>query len=291
MPKRTLRMVIAYDGTEFSGWQWQPGRRTVQGVLEEALEQVTTVRTRTFASGRTDAGVHALGQLVSFKTTTYLSPEVLQRALNALVPEDLVVRHLEEAAPGFNAINHVLTKRYRYVLHDGPLPDVFARRYCWKLWHRLDHQRMAQAAQVLVGTHDFASFQSKGSPRQSTVRTVVDLTVRRLPPPAEHLVFIEVEADGFLYHMVRILVGTLVAVGTGQRDVDWVHEVLQARDRKRAGITAPPQGLFMLAVRLPPQHASPPMEQVAEQVQREWVPPGLWLLQPESRSVPEPPEV
>ncbi len=284
MPKRTLRMLIAYDGSEFSGWQRQPGRRTVQGVLEDALEQVTTVRTRTFASGRTDAGVHALSQLVSFKTTSYLSSQVLQRALNALVPEDLVVRHLEEAAPGFNAINHVLTKRYRYVLHDGPLPDVFSRRYCWKLWHRLDAERMAQAARVLVGTHDFASFQSKGSPRQSTVRTVVDLVVRRLPPPSEHLVFVEVEADGFLYHMVRILVGTLVAVGTGQRDVEWVQEVLQARDRKRAGITAPPQGLFMLAVRLPPQHASSAIEEAALQAQQALVPPGLWILQPESTS-------
>ncbi len=279
MPKRTLRMVIAYDGTEFCGWQRQPGRRTVQGELERALQQVTTARVRTFASGRTDSGVHALGQLVSFKTTSHLSPEVLHRALNALVPDDIVVLTVEETTAGFNAINHALTKRYRYVLHDGPLRDVFSRRYCWKLWHRLDEQRMAQAAQVLVGTHDFASFQSKGSPRQSTVRTVVDLQVRRVE--GGDLVFVEVEADGFLYHMVRIIVGTLVAVGTGQRPAEWVGEVLQARDRKQAGITAPAQGLFMLAVRLPPQHDSPQIRQAFErQAQRPLVPPGLWTLVP-----------
>ena len=160
---RFLKLIVAYDGTHFSGWQWQPNRRTVQGELENAIRQVSGEQLRVVASGRTDAGVHALGQAVSFATECRLAPEVLTRALNANLPEDLVVRETTEVRAGFNAIDDAVSKRYRYVIHDSPQRDVFSRSYAWHLHYPLDVTAMDLAARSLLGRHDFKSFETSGS--------------------------------------------------------------------------------------------------------------------------------
>jgi tRNA pseudouridine38-40 synthase len=246
---RWLKLTVAYDGTDFSGWQRQPGRRTVQGTLEAAWRQVTGETIETTASGRTDAGVHALGQVVGLATGTRLDNAMLARALNASLPEDIAVRGVEDAPNGFDATGHALSKRYRYTIHCGPWPDLFRRRYAWHIRRTLDARAMHRAAQSLVGTHDFASFQAAGSPRESTVRTIFDLSVEVRAGEWDEDIIIEIEGDGFLYKMVRNIVGTLVEIGRGKRSEASLAEVVSARDRGVAGQTAPPHGLCLAAVR------------------------------------------
>jgi tRNA pseudouridine38-40 synthase len=244
----TFKLTLAYDGTDFAGWQRQPGRRTVQGELETALERITQQRSKCIASGRTDAGVHALGQVISFTSETQLPPAVLTKALNAELPEDMLVFEVEEAPAGFHALRDALRKRYRYVIEDGRNRDLFDRKYVWHVYQRLDVEAMTQAAVPLVGTHDFASYETSGSPRLTTVRTVLDLFVECRAGELTERIVIEVEADGFLYNMVRNIVGTLVAVGKGKEPPTWPAAVLELRDRTKAGMTAPPQGLFLIGV-------------------------------------------
>jgi tRNA pseudouridine38-40 synthase len=246
---RTLKLTLAYDGTDFAGWQVQPDERTVQGELEQALARVTGATIRTVASGRTDAGVHALGQVVSFDSDSRLSPEDLLRALNACLAADVRIVDAQEAKPGFHAIRDCRGKRYRYVLHDGAVPDVFLRRYAWHVYERLDANAMHVAARSFLGRHDFRSFAARSDMPRGTERTVTAASVRRGEGPERALVRFEVEADGFLHHMVRAMVGTLVEVGRGRREADWPAEVVAARDRRHAGRTAPPQGLFLVEAR------------------------------------------
>jgi tRNA pseudouridine38-40 synthase len=245
---RTLRLTLAYDGTDYAGWQVQPDRITVQEVVEKALEKITGSPVRILASGRTDAGVHALGQVASFRSETHLSTDILQRALNGELPPDVAVLDVSEAPQGFHPIRDAICKRYRYIIHDGPVRDVLARRYAWQYRRRLDAESMHEAAGKLAGTHDFAAFQSSGAPRRSTVRTIFDVSVKRGRGGQSDVVTLEVEADGFLYNMVRAIVGTLVDVGRGARPESWVSQVLASGDRSQAGLTAPPQGLFLVHV-------------------------------------------
>lgn len=254
---RTFRLTLAYDGTRYAGWQSQSGQLTLQDTLERALERITREQIRVTASGRTDAGVHALGQVVHFRGDTQLTPEVLLKGLNAELPYDMAVLEVAYAADDFHAIICAKSKRYRYVLHDGPVRDVIARQYAWHLFTPLDAEAMHRAAQALVGTHDFKSFETSGSPRETSVRTVCELTISRCSPTphpffpntsAERLVTLEIEADGFLYNMVRAIVGTLVKVGQGRRAEPWPAEVLAAGDRRAAGRTAPAEGLFLVRV-------------------------------------------
>ena len=245
---RTLKLALAYDGTAYAGWQVQPGQRTLQETLEAALAKITGETIRVTASGRTDAGVHALGQIVSFNTESPLSADIFQRALNAELPDDMAVLQADEAPAGFHAIRDAVRKRYRYVLHDGPVSDVFRRHQSWHYRQRLDAAAMHRAAQALLGKHDFRSFESAWPQRTSSVRTVFEISVCRGLLGDEDLIALEVEADGFLYNMVRAIVGTLVEVGRGTRPETWPAEVLAAQDRRVAGMTAPPQGLFLLRV-------------------------------------------
>jgi tRNA pseudouridine38-40 synthase len=282
---RYFKLTLAYDGTDFAGWQVQPGERTVQATLEKALHTITGEDIRAIASGRTDAGVHALGQAVSFRTECQLTSDVLCRALNGNLPHDMHVFDVREMPEGFHAIRDAVGKRYRYVIQDGPAPDIFARRYVWRIPQTLDARTMHAASQLLLGTHDFSSFEASGALRKSSVRTVIDVFVRResdprkisrgaLAPgserhaivetgneepdasasrlivdtPAFGRIVLEIAADGFLYNMVRNITGALVEVGRGAQPVEWIAEVLAGRNRRVRYPTAPPQGLFLVEV-------------------------------------------
>ena len=214
---RNIKLTLAYDGTAYAGWQFQAQERSVQEVLEAAIEKVTGAKTRVAGSGRTDAGVHALGQVAAFRTESRLPAEVLRRALNAHLPQDVAVLEAVEVDEGFHPIRDARRKRYRYVIRDGPVRDVFRRGTAWHCRFDLDADAMHRAAQALAGTHDFRSFETQGSKRRTTVRTVYDIQVRRGDGPDRHVICVEIEADGFLYNMVRCIVGTLVQVGRGNR--------------------------------------------------------------------------
>jgi tRNA pseudouridine38-40 synthase len=242
----TFKLTLAYDGTKFSGWQAQPGRRTVQGVLQEAWLAITGEQVRAVGSSRTDAGVHALGQVVGVQSETLLPARRLLGGVNAKLPEDVVLLAVESVPDGFHATHDAVSKRYRYQLHNSRLRPLLDRHLVWHVHQTLDVDAMHRAGQLLVGKHDFASFQSTGSPRISTVRTITAVQVTRARDPSQ--IWIEVASNGFLYNMVRNLVGTLIEVGVGRRPEAWVGEVLAACDRQQAGQTAPPQGLLLLKV-------------------------------------------
>lgn len=248
---RTLRITVSYDGTDFAGWQVQPEKRTVQGVLESAWQAFTDEEVRWHGSGRTDAGVHALGQVASLATEAQLDCARILGAMNAHLPEDVVVREVVEAPAGFHAQYDAIGKRYRYVLHDGLVPTVLYRHTCWHYRQRLDAEAMHRAGQALLGEHDFRSFASDWNEEKSSVRTVTDLVVRRGSGELADFIQLEVAGTGFLYNMVRAITGTLVEVGRGVRDEGWPAEVLAAQDRAAAGMTAPPQGLVLVSVDYP----------------------------------------
>jgi tRNA pseudouridine38-40 synthase len=241
---RNLKIVLSYDGTDFNGWQTQPGQRTVQETLEGAFAALTGERVRANASGRTDAGVHAIGQVVNCYSNTQHAPEVLVRALNAHLPPDVVVRSVEDVPQAFDANRDARRKLYRYVIHDGAVPDLFLRRYYCPSRHVLDAAAMRRAAEPLKGRHDFHSFETDWPNRMSSVRTITHLAVNRMGD----WIWLDVEADGFLYNMVRAIAGTLMNVGRGYWPESTVAEILNAEDRKQAGPTAPAQGLFLMRV-------------------------------------------
>ncbi len=241
---RNIRLVLSYDGSDFQGWQTQPGFRTVQETLETAIAPLAVQPVRVNASGRTDAGVHAVGQVVNFYADLKAPTSKLVKAINAFLPPDVVVRSAEEVPQAFDANRDAKRKLYRYVIHDGPVPDVFLRRHCCHSRKRLDAAAMARAAAVLRGRHDFHSFETDWPNRMSSVRTITHLAVNRLGD----WIWLDVEADGFLYNMVRAIAGTLMNVGRGYWPESEVADILRAEDRTRAGPTAPAQGLFLMRV-------------------------------------------
>jgi tRNA pseudouridine38-40 synthase len=241
----TFKLTIAYDGTKFSGWQFQPDRRTVQGAVQTAWQQITGEAVQVSATSRTDAGVHAAGQVVGVSSATHLDATQLYRAINAKLPEDVVLVSVEEVPAGFHATRDAKGKRYRYRIHNERTRPLFERTIVWHVPQPLNADVMQRAGQALVGTHDFASFQAAGSQRESTVRTITAIEVRRGTDDLASRVEIDVAGDGFLYNMVRIIVGSLVDVGIGRREETWLAAALAARDRRAAGKTAPPQGLCL----------------------------------------------
>ena len=242
---RNLKLTIRYDGTEFFGWQTQPGRRTVQETVEAAIRAITREdRVRLNCSGRTDSGVHAVAQVANVYTASKLACPVLLKAINSQLPADVCVRSIEEAPQSFCANKDAVRKTYRYVIRDGRIPDPFLRRYAWFVRQTLDVDAMRRASRCLLGRHDFRCFETEWPNRLTSVRTITRLAVARFG----ETVWVDVEADGFLYNMVRAIAGTLVQVGRGFWPEGRVAEVLAAMDRRRAGPTAPPEGLFLLRV-------------------------------------------
>lgn len=241
---RTLKITLSYDGTRFVGWQRQAEGESIQGVLEDALARFEGGPVTVHGAGRTDAGVHALGQVASAGVTFTHPVETLQRALNAQLPEEVRVVDVADVPADFHARFSARSKTYRYHLRAGGVGDPFTRAFTWQLAERLDIEAMREAASALVGTHDFAAFQCTGTETSTTVRTI-----SRSEVAAEgDLIRYDVAGNGFLRHMVRSIVGTLVEIGWGRRTVGSMPKLLLGGTRADAGATAPPHGLFLVRV-------------------------------------------
>lgn len=242
-----FKITLAYEGTDFVGWQRQATGASIQGLLEDALGELDGRGVRVTGAGRTDAGVHALGQVAGFPLERSIAPDALARALNARLPHAVRVMSAEEAPAEFNARFDVRTKTYRYRIWNGEAISPFERRYAWHLAGELDVDRMAAAARLVEGKHDFAAFQASGSSTKTTERVVISSHLERRRSDAPRIVY-EISGEGFLRHMVRNIVGTLVEIGRRRRNVEWMADVLASRDRSKAGPTAPPEGLFLVRV-------------------------------------------
>jgi tRNA pseudouridine38-40 synthase len=241
--ERNIRFLIAYDGTDFHGWQKQPEMRTVQDVVEQAARRVIRHQVGLNAAGRTDAGVHAAGQQANFETTCEIPLINLQRAIGSRLPKDVSLLHVSEVPLGFRCSHDAVSKLYRYRIYNSARRPVqeHLQRYSYHFWNDLDTTRMQEAANRLVGTHDFAGFASKGSERETTVRTILRADVFRRYDE----VFVDVEGTGFLYNQVRNIVGTLLEIGRGHWPPKRIDEILAACDRGLAGPTAPARGLCL----------------------------------------------
>ena len=266
MSPRTLKLTITYDGTRLVGWQRQAEGTSVQGLLEEALARLEGAPVTVHGAGRTDAGVHAFGQVASAQLTCEHPPDVLRRALNAALPRDVRVVDACDAEPAFHARFSARAKTYRYVLRNGEILSPFEHRYVWHVAEPLDFEAMQAAARTLIGTHDFAAFRSAGSTSTTTVRTIMrsemssqagsafvvpsgdlgDVQGEGVGDPT--LLVYEVCGSGFLRHMVRAIMGTLVDIGRGRHPAGWMAELLEDGRRSDAGATAPARGLFLVRV-------------------------------------------
>jgi tRNA pseudouridine38-40 synthase len=239
------KLTVEYDGTDFVGWQRQANGPSVQAAIEDALAEMLGAPTAVRGAGRTDAGVHALGQVAHFDAEARIPLHGYQRGLNAVLPRSIAIKNVEEVAPDFDARVSARGKLYRYSIWTAPTRSALRDRYVWHLRRDLDTVQMQAAAALLVGKHDFNAFRAADCERHTTVRTIARLAIAR---PEPELLTIEVEADAFLKNMVRILVGTLCEVGFGKRPASDVQRILDGRDRRQAGVTAPPQGLAMVRV-------------------------------------------
>ena len=254
---RTLKLTVTYDGTDYVGWQRQDNGRSIQAVLEDALGEIEGRPVTIVGAGRTDAGVHALGQVASVELTRDIEPPTLKRALNAKLPADIRLLDVVTVERAFHARYGARSKTYRYCLTTGAVAMPFARQYAWHVSHALDFGAMRAAGQVLCGRHDFSAFQTTGTKIDSPVRTIFTLKVEDWDgwwpwdtgdPTSQTLAVVEVVGDGFLRHMVRAIVGTLVEVGGGRRPIPDVTATLKSKRRDQAGPTAPAHGLFLVRV-------------------------------------------
>jgi tRNA pseudouridine38-40 synthase len=256
----TFKITLAYDGTDLVGWQRQAAGVSVQGLLEDALEDLDGRAVTVIGAGRTDAGVHALGQVASFTLDRVLPAGTMVRALNARLPASVRVIAAAEASSTFHARYAARTKTYRYRMWQGDVMPPFERAYSWHLTGALDLDRMAEAARLIEGRHDFSAFEAAGGAARQTAREVLSSRIAVHPceawdpgprddlGPSGRLIAYEVSGTGFLRHMVRTIVGTLVEIGRGRQPPRWIEEVLRSRDRTQAGPTAPAQGLFLVRV-------------------------------------------
>ena len=240
-----IKLTIEYDGTNYHGWQIQPNGTTIQEVLEQALEKILGVKTRLNGSGRTDAGVHALGQVANFVYAADIDLRRLLKGLNGVTPPDIVVKQVEAVPDSFDARRDGRSRVYMYRIWNHPFPSAFHRRFSWHVHDPLDLSSMQEAIRCLEGEHNFASFQAAGCDALHPIRKIYSNSLSR---EGDFLVY-TIEATAFLRHMVRNIVGTLVEVGRGERSPREFAELLKAQDRTQAGPTAPAYGLFLVEVR------------------------------------------
>ena len=245
---RNIKLTLEYEGTRYLGWQRQPQGMTIQQALEEAVAKVTGVETSVIGASRTDAGVHARGQVANFRTNSNLAVERFRGALNALLPRDIAVLSAEDAPEEFNSRFSACSKLYHYTIWNHPVRPALERDSCWHVRWKLDDGPAQEAAHALLGPHDFACFESSNAQSQTTVRTVTQASWERDGP---HRIVFAIEADAFLYNMVRAIVGTLTDVARGKIPAERVAEIIASRDRRQAGRTAPPRGLCLMKVRYP----------------------------------------
>jgi tRNA pseudouridine38-40 synthase len=245
-PVRRVRLTVAYDGTAYAGWQVQPNGTTIQAVMEEAFSRILQEPVRLRAAGRTDAGVHAREQVVDFADAGVRDLETIVHGGNALLPPDIRIISASVAPETFDARRHATEKEYRYFLYLSPVDSPFLSRYAWHIEKPIDLAAVRQGLSHLVGEHDFSSFRGQGCNARSPVRTIFRAEVARHDVPG--LFSIDVAGAGFIRHMVRNIVGTVVNAGKGKHSADHVGEILRARDRSAAGVNAPPHGLFLWRV-------------------------------------------
>ncbi len=287
---RNIMLTIAYDGTAYQGWQVQPNGVTVQECVENAIRQLTGETLRVLCAGRTDSGVHALGQVASFRTASRIPAHQFRRGLQRYLPDDIVIVRSQAVAPEFHATFSAVRKRYQYLIWDGPVTPPGLRHHVYRPRRALNVGPMQEALQALPGTHDFRCFETNYPNKATSVRTILDTQIRRTPAPdlwtspvawqpadprphedpLNPLIRFEVEADGFLYNMVRAIVGTLLRVGSGQRPPDYLAQVIDSMDRGFAGSTAPAHGLTLMRVDYPPELLNAPDEQAEPAENREY---------------------
>ncbi len=242
---RNFKMVVEYDGSAYRGWQRQKNGVSIQQVLEEAIKKITGQKVSVIGSGRTDAGVHALNQVASFRCATKLPANSIYLGVNSVLPEDIVVKEMEEVPFEFHAQRDVKSKIYVYKICNQKLRPALGRNYSWFVRFDLDLDKMRHAAKYLIGTHDFSCFCATGTDVQDRVRTIKNIGIKNAQ---EGNIEIIVEAKGFLKYMVRNIIGTLVEVGRGKREPEEMKKIIDSRDRKIAGATAPAHGLFLMEV-------------------------------------------
>ena len=245
MAVRNIKLTIAYDGSEYHGWQIQPGKRTIQASLTQAIQNLIGSEVRVFGASRTDAGVSALGQVALVQIDSAIPVENLAKAITHRLPSDIAVTEAVEVPQGFDVIGAVKNKLYRYTIFTGPLRPVLQIRHCWHLHAELDVAAMNEAAKVFIGEKDFKSFAAAADKRETSVRTIFRCDVTR----EGDFVYVDIEGDGFLYNMVRNIVGTLVEVGLGRWNPEKISQVLEAKNRTAAGPIAPAAGLCLMWIK------------------------------------------
>lgn len=246
---QNIKLTLEYDGTRYHGWQKQPDVITVQQELENALFKLFHQKISVIAAARTDAGVHAKQQVVNFIASKPLSPITIECALNSFLPKDIRVKNSQVVPLGFNARHDALYKIYGYLIYNFSVSSPLYRKFSWWVLFSLDIQKMREASQFLIGKHDFSSFQAQGSPSFSTIQKIEKIKLYK----RGHFIFFFMKGRGFLYKMVRNIVGTLVEVGRSKISSSQIRDILNAKDRRKAGPTAPPQGLYLLKVGYPKQ--------------------------------------
>lgn len=251
---RRIRIIVAYDGTGYCGWQVQPNGITVEEVINRALSRLLGEPIRIIGASRTDSGVHALGNVAVFDTETRIPPERISYALNQHLPEDIVIVRSDEVPADWHPRYCNCVKTYEYHIFNGKVPDPVRRLHTYFVSYSLDLEAMRRAAQYLIGEHDFASFCNIKTSVEDTVRTIYELEILEQPVRAGQDIWngreitIRIRGNGFLYNMVRIIVGTLLRVGRNYYTPEQVKEILEAKDREAAGVTAPPQGLMLMGI-------------------------------------------
>lgn len=248
-----IAIGIEYNGVPYAGWQHQGHALTVQYVVEKALSIVADHPVTVLAAGRTDAGVHALGQVGHFDTTAQRNTRAWVLGTNSNLPNDVALTWAQPVSDEFHARFCAQRRRYRYLILNRMARSAVLDRRMTCVHHALDVERMAQAAQALLGTHDFSSYRATACQARNPVKTIHELTLHR----RDDVVVLDIEGDGFLHHMVRNIVGVLLAIGSGEREVSWAQEVLDARDRNVGGVTAPPHGLYFVNATYPEHFAIP----------------------------------
>ena len=243
---RNIKIVIEYDGKNYAGWQNQPNKTSIQSEIERAIKEVTGEDIDVTASGRTDAGVHALGQVANFHTDTKIDINKIPYALNAKLPRSIVVKNAEDVDDRFHARYNCKGKTYRYIINNNEFPSALNRFREFHISQKLDIDEMKKALEFFKGMHDFKGFKSSGgSEKKTTVRTITKAKLKE----KNRIIEVELSGDGFLYNMVRIIVGTIVDVGLGKIKADDIPDIIESKDRTRAGKTLPPQGLYLAEVK------------------------------------------